>query len=187
MISFFFFLGRDLWFRFFFVFARVVDTSRFCEREWTFMVARLLWRWSEKRNASFLLCRDDVAAASLSDHQPPRYLRKKKISRFSLDSISRGFYLPVMDLCAWRNSQDGQFPWFPFVGNRARNADAKEQSTSLGSKLNNVASGWFWDCTCNLRCKRTRNECDHQVKHRQLSSLLHCISAVPCLTDTGYH
>jgi hypothetical protein len=25
------------------------------------------------------------------------------------------------------------------------------------------------------------------VKHRQLSSLLHCISAVPCLTDTGYH
>ncbi len=78
MISFFFFLGRDLWFKFFFVFARVVDTSRFCEREWTFMVARLLWRWSEKRNASFLLCRDDVAAASLSDHQPPRYLRKKK-------------------------------------------------------------------------------------------------------------
>jgi hypothetical protein len=27
----------------------------------------------------------------------------------------------------------------------------------------------------------------HQVKHRQLSSLLHCISAVSCLAGTGYH
>jgi hypothetical protein len=54
MISFFFFfLGRDLWSRFFSVCARVVDASRLCEREWAFLVAGLLWRWSEKRNASF--------------------------------------------------------------------------------------------------------------------------------------
>ncbi len=101
MISFFFFfLGRDLWSRFFSVFVRVVDTSRFCEREWVFLVAGLLWRWSEKCNANFLLCRDDVAVASLSDHQPPRYLRKKKLfSVFFGLYFSRSLFSSRGSLC----------------------------------------------------------------------------------------